>query len=356
MMKKRLQWLAFMSILPLIVEAAPLMYVPTGGTNDLVIIDLDGDKIVGRIPELENSHGLAASPNGGYLVAGSMQQKDAGAAAKPAAVGEAEHAAHHAGAPAQATSLSYVSIVSPMQGRVVRRIAVRGFTHHTAVSPDGKYAVAVHSGAGGISVIDLDGMAVVKEMQTGHSPNYAVFSRNGGRLFVSNAASGMVSEIDTRDWRIKREIAVGKEPEHMVLAPDGATLYVANIGDGQVAAVNLDSGAVKARYSIGAQPHGLDISADGRWLFASSQGGGKLVRIDLNGGAATSADLKPAPYHLDYVDAVGKLYISSREQPKIWIVDPASLTVRGEIDIGSGIAHQMAVIEGGKLDGNGKAK
>jgi DNA-binding beta-propeller fold protein YncE len=54
------------------VFAAPLMYVPTGGANDLAIIDLQTDRIVGRIGELENAHGLAASPGGKYLVAGSM--------------------------------------------------------------------------------------------------------------------------------------------------------------------------------------------------------------------------------------------------------------------------------------------
>jgi len=361
MMKKLLQGLAFMSLSPLVIEAAPLMYVPSGGANDLVIIDLDSDTIVGRIPELENAHGLAASPGGDYLVAGSMQQKDTGAAPeaeKPAAVSEAEHAAHHAGAakPAQATSLSYVSIIRPEQGRVMRRIAVRGFTHHTAVSPDGKYAVAVHSGAGGITVIDLEGMAVIREIQTGQSPNYALFSHNGERLYISDAFSGTVSEIDTRGWRERRNIAVGKEPEHMVLAPDGATLYVANVGDGQVAAVNLDTGLVKKRYPIGDQPHGIDITADGQFLFASSQGGGKLVRIDLNSGESLSVGLQPAPYHLDYADAVRKLYVSSRKEAKIWIVDPTSLAVRGEINIGRGIAHQMVVIDGGKSDGNGKAK
>ncbi len=154
--------------------AAPLMYVPTGEANDLVIIDLQSDAIVGRIDELENAHGLAASPKSDYLVAGSMQQKDSAAprqANKPGAVSEAEHAAHHASSsdsPAPAGP-SYVSIIHPKQGHVMRRVEVRGLTHHTAVSSDGKHAVAVHSGAGGISVIDLDRMAVVKTVQIGWS-------------------------------------------------------------------------------------------------------------------------------------------------------------------------------------------
>lgn len=340
----------FALLLSFAATAASLVYVPTGDTNDLVIIDLKTDKIIGRIPELENAHGLAASPNSEYLVAGSMQPAEVRAedgAARPAAVSEAEHAAHHAGGSQEnpATTPSYVSIVHPAHGHVMRRIEVRGLTHHTAVSPDGRHAIAVHSGIGGISVIDLERMEVIKEVQTGRSPNFALFSRNGDRLYVSNAFAGTVSEIDTRDWIIRRTLEVGKEPEHMALAPDGATMFVANVGDGQAAAVDLDSGLVSRRHNIGGQPHGLDVSDDGRWLFASSQGDGKLIRIELDSGEQRAVDLQPAPYHLEYIAAFDKLYVSSRKEPKIWIVDSRTLEVRGEIDIGKGVAHQMVVLD-----------
>lgn len=341
---------AVMLLLPAVSHAGPQMYVPTGEADDLVIIDLKTDTVIGRIPELENAHGLAASPKSEYLVAGSMQPLDTGAtaaAAKPEAVSETEHAAHHAGGAqdSAASTPSYVSIVHPGHGHVMRRVAVRGLTHHTAVSPDGKYGIAVHSGAGGISVIDLESMSVIKEIQTGHSPNFALFSSDGSELYVSNSFSGTVSEIDSGNWSVKRELAVGKEPEHMVLAPDGKNLFVANVGDGQAVAVELKTGKVGTRYTVGVQPHGLDISGDGRWLFASSQGGGKLVRIDLLGEEQQAVDLQPAPYHVEYVDAVGKVYVSSRKDPKVWVVDPASMKTLGEITIGKGVAHQMVVLD-----------
>ena len=327
------------------------MYVPTGETNNVVIIDLQRDTIIGRIAELENAHGLAASPNSDFLVAGSMLQQESGEArraAKPANVGEAEHQAHHPAddsAQTPTTSPSYVSIIHPEHGRVLRRIAVRALTHHMAVSPDGKIAVAVHSGAGGISVIDLDKMNVVTAVQTGAGPNYAVFSRDGKRLYISNARPGTVSEIDTRAWSVKREFAVGKEPEHIVLNADGTRLFSTNVAEGTVAEVELKSGTVVKRYAVGAQPHGIDVSADGRWLFVSSKGDNKLVRIDLSNDEQRVLDLQPAPYHLDYVDSVGKLYVSSRMAPRIWVVGAQAMTIRGEIDLGQGVAHQMVILD-----------
>lgn len=330
------------------VSAAPLMYVPTGGANDLVIIDLDTDKIVGRIDELENAHGLAASPNGKYLVAGSMQPVDSGETrtmARPGSVSDEEHLAHHADSgDAVMKSPSYLSIVHPVHGHVMRRIAVPGLTHHLAVSPNGGYVIAVHSGGGAVSVVDLDQMALVKTIQVGRRPNYAVFNIDGKRLYVSNAGSDSISEIDTRDWTILREIHVGKSPEHIVLSPDGETLYVANVDEGRVVAVRLSDGAVSRSFEVGDEPHGIDISADGRWLFVSSKQAQRLSRIDLHDDSMTAIDLQPAPYHVAYAAAVDKLYVSSRKLPLIWVVNPDSMKVVDKIDIGRGAAHQMVLL------------
>lgn len=337
--------IGFLAI-PFVLSAQPLMYVPSGEANDIIIIDLSTDQISGRINELENAHGLSSSPNSDYLVAGSMQQAVSGeqsSATKPGTITDAEHKAHHAGDAVDMTTSSFVSIVHPEHGHVMRRISVRGLTHHTSVSPDGKTAIAVHSGAGGISVIDLDKFQVTETLQTGGSPNYAAFSSDGKRLYVSNAQSGTISEIDTVDWTKVREITAGKVPEHMVVSVDGTRLFVVNVGDGVAAVVDLDAGAVIQRYETGSSPHGIDVSGDGRWLFVSSKGDGKLNRIDLTNNEIRSIELQPAPYHLAYVDQVKKLYVSSRKEPKIWVLNPETLKLETTIELGDGVAHQMVI-------------
>jgi YVTN family beta-propeller protein len=340
--------LGFMAI-PFVLSAQPFMYVPRGEANDIVIIDLSTDQISGIIAELENSHGLSSSPNSDYLVAGSMQQSvdgEQGHASKPATVAETEHQAHHASDADISTEMptsSFVSVVHPEHGHVMRRISVRGFTHHTAVSPDGKTAIAVHSGAGGISVIDFEKAQVTQTLQTGEFANYAVFSRDGKRLYVSNAQPGTISEIDAVDWTINRVIKVGKEPEHMVIAPDGSKLFVANVGEGSAVVVDLAAGAVTKTYETGAKPHGIDVSEDGHWLFVSSKGDGKLNRIDLTNDKIQTIDLQPVPYHLEYVDKIKKLYVSSRKEPKIWVLNPETLLLEKTIDLGEGVAHQMVI-------------
>ncbi len=339
------------SLLPSLAMAGPMMYVPTGSANEIVIIDLNTDMIVGRIDELENAHGLSSSPNSEYLVAGSMQPPQNSISSdpqKPAAVSDADHAAHHRGGDGdrtQSAGKSYLSIIHLKHGHVIRRIAVRGLTHHTAVSPDGKIAVAVHSGLGGISIIDLGKMSVLVSIDTGPWANYAVFSNDGNRLYISNAGANSISEIDTRTWKHVRELKAGMKPEHMVLGFQGRLLYTANTGDASVSVIDLASGTLKQTYAVGQEPHGIDISADGRWLFVTSKQDGLITRVDLSSGERKISELSPTPYHLAYLNNLNKLYVSSRSEPKIWVIDPVTLAVKNIIALGQGVAHQMVIRE-----------
>lgn len=341
----------FAAILPLspLVMAEPMMYVPTGNTNEVVIIDLETDTIAGRIDGLENAHGLSGSPNSEYLVAGSMQMPQRGMSVdteKPVAVSEKDHAAHHKaadGGNVKSAGESHLSLIHLKHGHVMRRVAVRGLTHHTAISPDGKIAVAVHSGLGGISVIDLDKMSVLVSIDTGEGANYAVFSNNGQRLYVSNAGTNAITEIDTQTWKRTGEFKAGKAPEHMVLGFQGKLLYTANTGDASVSAIDTKSGVTRQTYAVGQKPHGIDISADGRWLFVASKQDNSITRINLSTGEAKSAKLSPSPYHLAYLDRLKKLYVSSRKEAKIWVIDPVTLAVKNTIALGRGVAHQMVI-------------
>jgi len=327
------------------VWAEPLMYVPAGDSNVLLVIDLHNGKIVKQIGELENSHGLAAVPSQEYLVAGSMETEKTKAAkksVKPVNMSEEEHKSHHSGK--EPVAPSYVSIVHPEHGHVMRRVSVQDRTHHIAVDPSGKYAVGTHSNLGGISVIDLNKMETVHYIKTGQVTNYAVFSPDGSRLYVSNAGSGTVTVIDTANWKIIQDIKVGKAPEHMAIDANGQHLYVLNVVSGTVSDVDVNKGEEVRTFKTGKSPHGLTLSGNGTELFVSNKGSETLMSINLSTDSEKSIPLAPAPYHVTYVKSLNKLYVSSRKQPKIWVINPDDLAVEGEISLGGkGVAHQMVV-------------
>jgi YVTN family beta-propeller protein len=343
--------LGLLTLLPLTLFAGTEVYVPLGSANAIAVINADTNKVISEIPGINASHGLAVSMDGELLLAGSLLERPKGAAPpKPQEMSEEDHAAHHSNqskpgpeksSQAQMVGTAYLIDVKTQQ--LLRQIDVPGAIHHALITPDGRFAIFTHPGRGSISVVDIPGKQLLKELPTGVTPNYIVSKRDGSRIYVSNAGDGNISEIDTQSWTVLRNLPAGKTPEHLVLSPDERLLYAANPSSGTVSQVDIDSASVKSLFTVGADPHGVDLSDDGRLLYASSKKDDKVVAYNLASGEMKSLTLSPAPYHITTVRGTGKVYVSSRKSPKIWVLDQQTLTVLGEITI-RGEGHEMGVV------------
>lgn len=306
--------------------AAPTAYIPLGSGNAVIAVDVATGKIIKRYPGVENPHGLVATPDGEYLIAGSLKETP---------VPE--------GAPAD-TPNSKLYVVHPEHGHVMAEIPVSGWTHHQAITPDGKYVLSTHPTRGGISVVDFVGNKVFKTIKTGSAPNYTLVTKDGKFAYVSNSGNGTISEIDLGTWAVVRALEAGPSPEHLVFSPDEKTIYVANDRAGTVSVVRVKEGKVETTYKIAKRLHGLDIGDDGKTLFVSSRSDEKLVALDTSTGAQRTLTLSPEPYHLDTIPGTGKVYVSSSKAPKIWVIDQKTFTVTGTIQLPAGEGHQIGVV------------
>lgn len=305
--------------------AAPTVYIALGSANQVIAVDAATGRITKSYPGVDNPHGLVATPDGEYLVAGSMLEAPLPAGSPP-------------GAPN-----SKLFLVHPGHGHVMLTIPVSGWTHHQAITPDGRYVISTHPGRGGVSVVDLQSNQVIKTIETGPTPNYTVITRDGRRAYVSNSGNGTVAVIDLAARRVIHTLEGGPAPEHVVLSADENTLYALNPRAGTVSAVSVANGKVTRVFKIGANLHGLDLGEDGATLFVSSVTDNKLVALDPRSGAQRVLALSPAPYHLNTIRGTGKVYVSSRSDPLIWVVDQKTLKLTGTITLPAGEGHQMAV-------------
>lgn len=308
------------------VNAAPTVYIPLGSGNQVIAVDGATDQIVANYSGVENPHGLVATPDGEFLVAGSLKENPA-----------------PAGASAD-TPTSKLFLVHPEHGHVMSTIPVVGWTHHQAITPDGRFVISTHATRGGISVLDLNSNKIVKTIPTGPAPNYAVFTQDGASAYVSNSGNGTISQIDVGSWEVTKTLEAGPAPEHLVLSRDEQTIYAINPRAGTVSAVSVDDGKVVESYKVGKNVHGLDLGEDGKTLFVSSKADETLTAIDTETGKQRSITLTPSPYHLNVITGTGKVYVSSSKKPLIWVVDQKDLSVSGTIDLPAGEAHQMAVV------------
>jgi len=307
----------------------------------IVVVDATTRSTIDMIGGTDNVHGLAITPDGRRLLAGSLVARTPDEAMpRPDAVSASDHEAHHKASPAGEPTLGTLYEIDTERRVVTRRIDVPGMIHHTLVTPDGAYAVSTHPGLGGVSVVALDHGKLRTVLPTGMAPDYAVVNGDGSRVYVSNSGSGTVTEIATADWQLRRQFAVGGAPGHLALAADDQTLYVVDVTGQAVVALDLESGTTTTRFDAGRSPHGIDRTDDGRTLLVSSIEDGQLRAIDIGSGEQRLLSLAPAPYHVSAIRDSGLFYVSSKRKPQVWVIDPRELKVLETIST-PGITHQM---------------
>lgn len=308
-------------------QASPTVYIPLGSANQVIKVDAATDTITATYTGVDNPHGLVVTPDGEYLIAGSLKET-------PLKKGQPKD-----------TPNSKLFFIHPVHGHVMSTIPVSGWTHHQAITSDGKYVLSTHGMRGSISVVDLEDNKVIKTVKTGPVPNYTLITKDNKSAFVSNTGNNTITEVDLKSWTVKRKMESGAAPEHMAFSGDEKTIFVSNPRAGKVSAVSVKSGKITKTYKVGKAVHGLDIGDDGKTLFVSSKKENKLVAIDTDSGMKRELVLTPAPYHLNTIRNTGKVYVSSRKKPIIWVVDQKTLKVVNTIKLPAGEAHQMAIID-----------
>ena len=330
-MKHTLTALTLLSVLSIAGTslAEPLVYVPLGSGNLVIEINASTDQITKTFTGVENPHGLVATPDGEYVIAGSLKET-------PLEKGQAAD-----------TRNSKLSLIHPTHGHVMSTIDVPGWSHHQAITPDGQYVISTHPTRGNISIVDLESNTLAITITTGPSPNYTVITGDSKRAYVSNSGNNTITEIDLANLTVLRTLDAGPAPEHLVFSNDKKSLFVTNPRAGKVSEILISSGKVTQDWEIGDNVHGLDIGDDGKTLFITAKKGDLLAALDTKTNEIKTITLAPAPYHLNTINGTGKIYVSSRKESKLWVIDQQSLKVVNEIQLPAGEGHQMAVISGG---------
>lgn len=338
-------------------RAGELVYVPTGDAGAVDVIDAATGGVLERPAGFPEAHGLAASPDGRFIVVGSYSERREGMLPEaPEGVSAGDHAAHHQGgsrtdALAQ-PAVSTVSVFDRIAGKTVRRIDVPGAVHHVAISRDSTTAIVTQPGIDSVTAVDLQTFEVIATIETGSSPNYALFLPGGDTIAMSASGENRVQFLNTKTWRIDGTVDVGDMPEHLVLSPDGTRLYVNNVGDGSVTVIDALQRRVVSNYELGTTLHGLALAESGGALIVSMTGEDKVARIDLATDEVQTVDLPQAPYHVTSLPGAGKVYVSSATEPQITVIDPVELSILDRIEI-AGIGHQMHVVaDGGPVEGS----
>lgn len=173
--------------------------------------------------------------------------------------------------------------------------------------------VAYVSTQDGVSVIDLERLEPVKEINVGgKGPRGMAITPDGKLLLTANQESSDVSVIDTTTFKVVRRIAIGKNPEFMRIERDGGAVYVTyepaapggppkkggreeeSATPAQVAVIDLQKGAVTSFLMGGMETEGIEFSPEGKYIAVANEGNDTVAVYDkLTGELVKTISVRP---------------------------------------------------------------
>jgi DNA-binding beta-propeller fold protein YncE len=198
-----------------------------------------------------------------------------------------------------------------------------------AITPDGKHALVVKSGANRVAVLDIDGQKLSYanvdgknyDMATGLNPLNVQMTPDGKLAIVNNIGGGQDGQVDTvgvidleaNPPRVIDQVVVGDGPEGLAVSPVGgyaASLLLNGTGPtpktafyrhekSYVALLKIDGKTVHkvAQADVGDLAEGIAFSPDGRYLYVGNFGDSDIDILRLEGDNLTKVANFPLPGH-----------------------------------------------------------
>ena len=267
----------------------------------------------------------------------------------PLARGRAQTAAPAAGAvAAEPAGLVYVLnsgeanilVLDAATREEVRRIPVLREVHHLALTPKGDLLLIGDSGANEMLFLNPKTGEVVKR-EALSNPYHLGFSPDGAFLVITSLRR---DQVDIYGWdgaalSLLGRLKLPDMPSHMAFSPDSKIVYVTLQGTRALTAISMETRQPLWSVDVGPQPAGV-IWHEGKLLVGIMGSDNVAVvdpatqlverRIKVGRGAhavfpGPARDGKP-----------GLLYVTSRVDSRISVLDPASLDVVKVLDVPGG--------------------
>jgi YVTN family beta-propeller protein len=172
-----------------------------------------------------------------------------------------------------------VSVIDTHSWRVERNLRAGPRPTRVAMDPAGRFLWVANASptAWGVTVVDAEGLSIVKTLPTGAGPHAIAFSDDGALAFVTARGAGTVTIYDAKSFRELAVAATGAQPVDVAWSPVRNAAFVVNEGDGSVAVVDAATRAVTERLPFGAGVRSLRFAPEaGAHAMHAAPGGGGI--------------------------------------------------------------------------------
>ena len=175
-----------------------------------------------------------------------------------------------------------VVIADIAKGEVVTAIPTQHpGSHMLGVTGDGKRAYTANIMWGGISEIDLEKRAFVRDLQTSTRTEGIGVAPDGNTVIIGSMDAGTVTIIDTKAWTVAEVLKGFSVPYRVGFSPNSATAVVVDAQDGKIRIIDVKARKIVGEVPFDGSPRGVKIAPDNRTAFVTLAGTNKVAAVDL---------------------------------------------------------------------------
>jgi YVTN family beta-propeller protein len=228
---------------------------------------------------------------------------------------------------------------------VGKQIELSTFPMASAVTPDGKYLLALNGGyrPPSVTVLDAATGSVISDSKVSDAWLGLAMTPGGDRVYMGGGSSAAVFEFSLANGNLKATrvfpVVSGRASTaqdfigDVALSPDGRLIYAADLYRDSVVVINPQSGMVINRYKTGRRPYRILFHPDGKSFFVSHWADGNIGHYD----AATGTQL-------------ATLRIGAHPNDMVWRqggppeADPAEPAYAGRLFVAAGNTNNVYVV------------
>jgi YVTN family beta-propeller protein len=293
------------------------LYITNSAGNDVTVVDLATNKVIGRIEVGPRPHGIA-SPAKGDLVLVTIEGGTEGE----------------------------LVWIDPVADKVMKRMPIGPAPNQLAITPDGKIAYVPVSD-GNYEVIDVLKRKMVERIHTGGRPHNTLCSADGKHMYLAplgNSKKVTIVEVATHKpigtisfSNVVRPVAITKDEKRFFAEVDGLVgIEMADVPTRKmVHRVAAELGPQQKK--VGSRSHGLGIRPDEAEIWECDVEHKEVHVYDITGDRPkqiATIPLEGAGYWLTFGPDGRFCYIAVRNRNEIAVVDTATKKIVTAIPAG----------------------
>jgi YVTN family beta-propeller protein len=229
---------------------------------------------------------------------------------------------------AKSGEVSGVTVIDTTTLKVVAQLPTGNGHHELDFSSDNRFAFVTNE-QDGLSVIDIQKLAKIKDLKTGAPATSLAFSTIGNALYVVNGAEGSITVVDTRSQQIATRIQAKPGISNLRFAPGGRWGFVPNQKENAVYVFDASTNRLAHTITVDKGPDQIAFTDTFAYVRSTGSTQVNLIRLSTLSGQPDIAKFpggQNAPAEAE-VETSADVMVPAPEGNSVLLANPADAAI-----------------------------